>query len=80
VLLTEHGEKFLDHASPENVFWSRYYWFCYFLQLARANGLSDGGMEQQALQILEYPWPSCEPDWTELPGVESAERNPLLEK
>jgi hypothetical protein len=73
LLLTEAPELLVDQAiSPEDLFWSRYYWFLRFARLRQTTTGYDAGLEQQAFQILEYPWPECEPDWSLLELVESA--------
>jgi hypothetical protein len=64
-LLTQRG------WSAESVCWSRYYWFRRYAVLRTAASGFDAGLEQQALQILENPYPDCEPDWSELERVES---------
>jgi hypothetical protein len=71
LLLTERPECFTSRGwSPEEVFWSRYYWFLRFSKLRTTSSGPDAGLEQQAFQILEHPHPSCLPDWSELERVE----------
>jgi hypothetical protein len=52
--------------SAESVFWSRYYWFRRFANIRTARAGMDSGLEQQAFQILESPFPPCNPDWSQL--------------
>jgi hypothetical protein len=70
VLLTEQSESFSDQYDPESIFWSRYYWFLRFVHVVQGRQGADAGLEQQAFQILEHPWPDCEPDWNNLEAVE----------
>ncbi|MDR3405473.1 MAG: hypothetical protein P4L99_23460 [Chthoniobacter sp.] len=72
LLLTENGEALPAQVSPEAIFWSRYYWFKRFLHTYETCVKKNAGMEQQAFQILEYPWPPCEPDWADLETVDRA--------
>jgi hypothetical protein len=65
--LTQRPELFVSAGwSPESVFWSRYYWFRRFANLRAASAGADQGLEQQAFQILESPFPPCNPDWSQL--------------
>lgn len=57
--------------SPEEVFWSRYFWARRVVNLNSAARGPDAGLEQQASQVLEHPLPSCTPDWSLLESVES---------
>jgi hypothetical protein len=57
--------------SAEEVFWSRYYWFLRHAKLRQATVGRDAGIEQQAFQILEYPNPPCDPNWSELKSIET---------
>ena len=61
--------------SPEVVFWSRYFWFRRYVTHRTAIAGPDAGLEQQALQILEAPFPQCEPDWSNFEAVEIAARS-----
>jgi hypothetical protein len=73
LLLTEMPDLLAGHDfSPEQLFWSRYYWFLQYVYLRQAD--PDAGLEQQAMQILEHPHPTCTPDWSVLQGVEAAAR------
>jgi hypothetical protein len=72
LLLTEHPEAFSDRYDPESIFWSRYYWFLRLIRVFQECEGADAGMEQQAFQILEHPWPNCDPDWSHLKLVERA--------
>ena len=54
----------------EEVFWNRYYWFLRHISACATIGVRDAGLEQQAFQILEYPFPPCSPDWSHLEAVE----------
>jgi hypothetical protein len=58
--------------SPEQLFWSRYYWFLRHARLREAVAGRDAGLEQQAFQILEHPPANCSPDWSVLEQVEAA--------
>lgn len=74
LVLSDFAEVFLDSFSPEEVFWSRYFWFIrYGLSAERRFG-PDAGIEQQAFQILEAPYPRCDPDWEQLEKVEQRAR------
>jgi len=69
--LTDSPAEFIKRGSTaEDVFWSRYFWFCLFVGIRG----SDVGFEQQAFQLLEYPFPTCEPDWSQLESVEALAR------
>jgi hypothetical protein len=72
LVLTESAELFINHGwSPEEVFWSRYYWFRRFCEVwAALTGSRDDGNEQWAFKILEYPYPKCQTDWSALEWVE----------
>jgi hypothetical protein len=73
VLLTEMPDLTVALGlSPEQLFWSRYYWFLRFTKLREASVGRDVGLEQQAFQILEYPHPDCSPDWTVIGEIETA--------
>lgn len=69
--LTQFAEHFLRNGwSAESLFWSRYYWFrCFVARQAKSHG-KNTGLEQQAIEILEHPYPACSPDWSELEAVE----------
>jgi|SRR5579871_4127248 len=70
--LTHRSHLFLDRGwAPEEVFLSRYYWFRRFVTLQSLKYGFDAGLEQQAFQILEYPFPECEVDWSVLEGIEN---------
>ncbi len=69
--LTQSAELFVSKGwSAETIFWSRYYWFRRFTTIQRAKVGFDAGLEQQATQLLEHPFPPCEPDWTRLESLE----------
>jgi len=73
IILTERAELFAARGiTAEEVFWSRYFWFLRFVNLRQAMHGSDAGLEQQAFQILEYPYPDCAPDWSSLESVTMA--------
>ena len=68
--LSQQPESFIAAGwSAESVFWSRYYWFRRFANIQSAKTGADPGLDQQALQILEYPFPPCSPDWSQLEAV-----------
>jgi hypothetical protein len=70
--LTDCCHDFIKNGwSPEDVFYSRYYWFRRFVDLRVASSGPDAGLEQQAFRILEHPHPDCDPDWYVLEQVES---------
>jgi hypothetical protein len=72
LLLTEMPELLApEQASPEEIFWTRYYWFVRYARLQQAVYGYDAGLEQQAFQILDYPQPDCDPDWNWLESVHS---------
>jgi hypothetical protein len=73
-LLLTHLLELLDDPplSPEQVFWNRYYWLARYMQLRLALHGPDAGLEQQLAQVLEYPYPPCDPDWSLLEPVEAA--------
>lgn len=71
--LTQSPDLFLKAGwSTEAIFWSRYFWFRRFTTVQAANKGFDAGLEQQAVQLLEHPYPSCEPDWSNLESVEKS--------
>jgi hypothetical protein len=73
LLLTEMPGLLSDQRlTPEQVFWSRCYWFLLFARLREATAGPDAGLEQQAIQILEHPPDGLSPDWTMLEEVEAA--------
>jgi len=72
LFLTESADVLPAETPPVAIFWSRYYWFKRFLHTYHGRGEGNVGMEQQAFQILEYPWPPCEPDWADLEAVDLA--------
>lgn len=73
LILTQQPKLLIDAGwSPETIFWSRYYWFRRYLYLRSILVGADAGLEQQAVQILETPFPQCEPDWSQLESIESA--------
>jgi hypothetical protein len=73
LLLTEMPDLLVDQGlSSEELFWSRYYWFLRYAKLRQAAAGPDAGLEQQALQILEHPYPLCSPDWHLIGAVEAA--------
>jgi len=73
MLLTEMSDLLMEERlTPEQVFWSRYYWFLLFTRLRQASAGHDAGLEQQAIRILAHPPPGCIPDWSVLEGGESA--------
>jgi hypothetical protein len=72
LLLTEKPEVAASRGySPEEIFWSRYFWFQCFARLWQTGHGPDAGIEHQAFQILEYPQPTCCPDWSHLEEVEA---------
>jgi hypothetical protein len=77
LVLTHRPHLFMGRGwTPEEVFWSRYYWFRRFVRLRVARTGPNAGLEQQAFAILEYPEPDCSPDWSDLAWVEAlAERD-----
>jgi hypothetical protein len=56
----------------ESIFWSRYYWFKRFVLLRSRGAGLDAGLEQQAVQLLEHPFPVCAPDWSNMEIVDRA--------
>jgi hypothetical protein len=77
LILSQFPEAFTRIGwTPEEVFWSRVYWFRRFVRLRIGTTGPDAGLEQQAIQILEHPRPECSPDWSDLEWVEAlAERD-----
>jgi hypothetical protein len=76
LILTQYAEWFMQQGwSADSVFWSRYYWFKRFALLRKRAVGFDAGIEQQAFQILEHPFPNCEPDWSDGPSVEGKAAN-----
>lgn len=63
--------------SAEEVFWSRYFWFSAVVASSHALDGYDAGLQQQAFQILEAPFPDCEPDLARLPIVDLAAKEAL---
>jgi len=49
---------------PEELFWSRYFWYKLFALLEARHSGADAGLEQQAFRLLEHPEPHCHPDWS----------------
>jgi hypothetical protein len=73
LLLTEMPDLVADQGlSAEELFWGRYYWFLRYARLRGAVTGRDAGLEQQAFQLLEHPYPACRPDWSVLEEVEAA--------
>src|SRR5262245_28041037 len=68
LVLTQSADLFVSRGwSPEEVFWSRYYWFRRFYAVWESlTGRHDAGNEQWAFKILEYPYPECQTDWSDL--------------
>ena len=70
--LTDDTDAFLAAGfTAEEIFWSRFYWFERLRLLHQKNGGFDTGIDQQAFQILENPFPPCEPDWANLESVKN---------
>jgi len=73
--LTQSPDVFLKAGlSAETIFWSRYYWFLRFVAIQTQHQGFDAGLEQQTFQLLEHPFPPCDPDWSRLESVERAAR------
>jgi len=73
LLLTEMPALVADlKLSAEDLFWNRYYWFLRYARLRQAATGPDAGLEQQAFQMLEHPYPPCSPDWALLDEIEAA--------
>ena len=70
--LTDSPAVFIERGSTtEEIFWSRYFWFWLFKEIRVAIDGPDAGLEQQAYQLLEDPFPECEPDWSQVESVEA---------
>ena len=68
--LTENRHVLFERGwSLQNIFDSRYYWFCRFVNLRVASTGPDPGLEQEAQQIVAHP--DCDPDWSVVERVES---------
>jgi len=71
-MLTDSPTDFVERgSSAEEVFWSRYFWFCLYVKIRLVTDGFDAGLEQQAFQLLEHPFPDCEPDWWQLEIVDT---------
>src|SRR5215510_14995096 len=69
--LTDGHHSFASTFTPEEIFWSRYFWFRLFAYVTSATVGKDAGVEQQAFQLLEHPFPPCNPDWSRLESVDA---------
>ena len=73
IMLTEAPESFTAEGfSAEQIFYSRYYWFCRYSRVKQAIAGADMSLEQQGFKMLEHPYPKCKPDWS------AVERSKLL--
>jgi hypothetical protein len=73
LVLTNSSARFIQRGwDAESIFWSRYYWFKRFVLLRSRSVGSDPGLEQQVVQLLEHPFPKCEPDWSNLEIIDRA--------
>jgi hypothetical protein len=77
LVLTQSRRALIERGwTPEDIFYSRYYWFRRFVNLRVASTGPDAGLEQQAHQILEHP--DCDPDWSAVERVESPAAGPRV--
>ena len=75
LVLTQSSARFIERGwDAESIFWSRYYWFKRFVRLRSRSAGHNPGLEQQAVQLLEQPFPRCAPDWSNLENVERMAR------
>jgi hypothetical protein len=72
-LLLTHFPELLTHEQPtaEELFWSGYYWLARYVELQLTLHGPDAGLEQQLAEVLETPYPTCNPDWSHLESVEA---------
>lgn len=69
--LTESSQRFLDQGwTPEEVFWSRYFWIRAYAVSRQAATGPDAGLEQFVFKVLESPSPACAPDWGQLEAID----------
>lgn len=62
--LSEFADDFVDGGwSPEQVFWSRYFWIRTYANIVQSPTGRDARLEQFIFKLLEQPFPHCEPDW-----------------
>lgn len=72
ILLTEAPELFANEGfSAEQVFYSRYYWYCRYSKVRQAISGFDAGLEQKEFKILEHPYPVCTPDWSVVERIQA---------
>ena len=72
ILLTDAPGIFVAEGfSAEQIFYSRYYWFCRYSAVSQAIAGKDAGLDQQGFMILERPYPECSPDLSVVESIQA---------